>query len=147
MTCLNNSLKPKLISLLSVWVSMQPRVHFRGSKHTTQTRPSKKKRGFGVWVGGRTLRARFGLKEGGGFKVPAKVSPAGGGVSARRDSRSSEVWQSVSGYSCRSAMITLHSHSTALIYSNPHRNLTKSASHTRRTNTHRHTHKHRHQQP
>ena len=100
-----------------------------------QRTSKKKKKGFGLRVEGRTLRARFGLKEGGGFKVPAKVSPAGGGVSARRDSRSSEVWQSVSGYSCRSAMITLHSHSTALIYSNPHRNLTESASHTEQTHT------------
>lgn len=65
-------------------------------------------------------------------------------MSAWRDSRSSKVWQTVSGYSCRSAMITLHSHSTALIYSNSHRNPTKSALHTEQTHTD--THKHRHQQ-
>lgn len=87
---------------------------------------------------GWTLRARLGLKEGGGFKVPAKVSPAGGGLPAWRDSRSSEVWQSVSGYSCRSAMITLHSHSTALIDSNPHRNLTESALRTEQIHTDTH---------
>lgn len=56
-------------------------------------------------------------------------------MSGWRDSRTSEVWQLVSGYSCRSAMITLYSNSTALIYSNPHRNLTKSALHTEQTHT------------
>lgn len=70
-----------------------------------------------VWVGG-----RVGM---GVCPVPVKVSPVGGGVSGWRDSHSYEVWQLVSGYPCRSAMITLHSNSTDLIYSNPHGNLTK----------------------
>lgn len=74
------------------------------------------------------LRSVFCLKRWGRWGyVPAKVSPAGGGAFVSRDSRSSEVWQPVSGYSCRPAMITPHSHSTDLIYSNPHRNPTKSA--------------------
>lgn len=65
---------------------------------------------------------------------PANMSLAEGGVLVWRDSHSSEVWHSVSGYSCRSDDY-LHSNSTALIYSNPHRNLAKSALHTEQRHT------------
>ena len=73
--------------------------------------------GRGGGGGGRPLRARSEFKGRGRvlLGVPAKVSPAGGGVSAQRDSHSSEVWQLVSGYSCRSAMIALH-----LTFHSPH---------------------------
>lgn len=119
---------------------MQPHVHITGSKDTNNDMLTKNSN---VWSHGGRLDTKGQVRVkgvGGSFSVPAKVSPAGGGVSAWRDSRSSEVWQSVSGYSCRSAMITLHSHSTALIYSGPTQESYKVCI------TRRHTHKHRDQQ-